>query len=215
MSDADDDMARELREALSFLAHAAREGHSSTLALIELHRVSGESMPTSELLQRIERNARRSLTRIDDFVALARARSQPMNAEELDLLDSLFDAVAEAWQASNQRGVRLKVGNTPDEAVLQADRSLLRLAIVRLLQQAIDRAQRGSELVCTVRELPGAWGIEVDEAPTGAVAAPPAAAEVQHGWALVEMVAQRMGGGVKRWDEPGQGVRLRVTLPRG
>ena len=214
MSAADDDMARELREALSFLAHAAREGHSSTLALIELNRVGGESMPASELLQRIERNARRSLTRIDDFVELARARSQPMNAEELDLLDSLFDAVAEAWQASNQRSVRLRVGDTPDEAVLQADRSLLRSAIVRLLQHALDRAQRGSELVCAVRELPGAWGIEVDEAPTGAVAALPAAAEVQHVWALVEVAAQRMGGTVKRWDEPGQGVRLRVTLPR-
>lgn len=214
MSAADDDMARQLREVLSFLAHAAREGHSSTLALIELHRVSGESMPASELLQRIERNARRSLTRIDDFVALARARSQPMNAEELDLLDPLFDAVAEAWQAGNERGVRLKVADAPDEAVLQADRSLLRSAIVRLVQHALDRAQRGSELVCTVRELPGTWSIEIDEAPNGAVAAPPGATEVQHGWALVEVVVQRMGGAVKQWDEPGQGVRLRATLPR-
>ena len=212
----DDELAEQLREALRFLSHSAREGHSSTLALLELHRV--EPMAAGELVQRIERNARRSLTRIDDFVAFARARSQPLNAEELDLLDLLFDAVAAAWHASNECGVRLKVVDAPDDALLRADRGLLRSAFARLLQRALDRARRGSELMCAVREVPQAWSIEVDEVPGGPAAALQAATvapvETGHGWALVELVARRMGGAVKQWDEPGQGVRLRVTLPR-
>jgi signal transduction histidine kinase len=210
----DGDAAEQLREALRFLSHDAREGHASTLALLELHRARAEPMAANELAKGIERNARRSLARIDDFVAFALARSQPLNAEELDLLDLLFDAVAEAWHAGNERGVRLRVADAPDEAVLQADRGLLRSAIGRLLRHALDRARRGSELVCAVRELPQTWSVEIDEVPSSAAAAPSPAADAQHGWALVELVARRMGGAVSRWDEPGLGVRLRVTLPR-
>ncbi len=214
----DSDIAEQLREALRFLAHDAREGHSSTLALLDLRRVNAESALPSELALRIERNARRSLSRIDDFVALARARSQPLNAEELDLLDLLFDAVAEAWQVCEERDVRLKVVDPPDEAVLQADRSLLRSAIARLLRHALDRARRGSQLMCAVRELPRMWSVEIDEMSNSAAAVSavvaPTPSDAQHGWALVQLVAQRMGGTARQWDESGQGVRLRVTLPR-
>lgn len=215
----DDDTAEQLREALRFLAHDAREGHSSTLALLELHRTGAESMPTKDLVQSIERNARRALQRIDNYVSFARARSQPLKPEELDLLDLLFDVVAEAWHAGEERGVRLKVVDVPDEAVLHADRSLLRCAVGKLLQHALNRARRGSELRCAVRGLAQVWSIEIDEVPTGATAtqastpiAPPDAA---HGWALVELVARRMGGTIEQWDAPGQGVRLRVALPHG
>ena len=214
----DHDTAEQLREALRFLAHDAREGYSSTLALLELHRTGTEAMPMQELTQRVERSARRALKRIDDFVSFARARSQPLKPEELDLLELLFDAVAAAWHAGEERGVRLKVVDAPDEAVLQADRSLLRSAIARLLQHALDRARRGSELRCTVRATAQAWSMEVDEVPNAAAAVqaatPTAATEVPYGWALVDLVARRTGGAVKQWDEPGQGVRLRVILPR-
>jgi len=214
MSD-DEDTTEQLREALRFLAHDAREGHSSTLALIELHRSGTEPMPGRDLVQRIERNARRALKRIDDYVSFARARSQPMDSEELDLLDLLFDAVADAWHAGEERGVRLKVVDVPDEALLHADRGLLRSAIARLVQHALDRARRGSELRCAVRVLGQTWSVEVDEVPNP-TAAPAAAsavpADAPHVWALVELVARRMGGDAKQWDEPGQGLRLRVTL---
>jgi len=215
---ASDDVAEQLREALRFLAHDAREGHASTLALLDLQRVNAESALPGELALRIERNALRSLSRIDDFVALARARSQPLNVEALDLLDLLFDAVAEAWQVCEERGVRLKVVDPPDEAVLQADRSLLRSAIARLLRHAVDRARRGSQLMCAVRELPQTWSVEIDEMSSSAAAVAAAGASTpadgQHAWALVQLVAHRMGGSTRQWDESGQGVRLRVTLPR-
>lgn len=221
MSGDADDAAAQLREALCFLAHDAREGHSSTLALLELHRVSGKPVLPNELAQRIERNSLRALTRIDDFVVFARARSQPINAQELDLLDLLYDAVAEAWQAGDERGVRLRVADVPDEAVLQADRCLLRSAMAKLLQHALGRARRGSELVCAVHELPQAWSVEVDELPKAvaatraqAPAAPAPAAEAQRDWALVDLVARRMGGDARHCSDPVQGVRLRVTLPR-
>ena len=214
----DDDTAARLRDVLRFLAHDAREGYSSTLALLELHRVNAEPMPVNDLVQRIERTARRSLARIDDFVTLERARSQPLNVEELDLLDLLFDAVAEAWHAANERGVRLKAADAPEEALLQADRGLLRSAIGRLLKHALERAQRGSVLVCAVHPLAHGWSVKIDESPNSAVAAPPgtstARVDDRYGWALVELVARRMGGDATQWHDPEQGVRLRVTLPR-
>jgi signal transduction histidine kinase len=214
-----DDIAEQLREALRFLSHDAREGHSSALALLELQRVRADSMQGGELAQRIERNARRSLTRIDDFVAFARARLQPLASEEFDLPDLLFDAVAEAWQAGNERGVRLKVGDAPPEGVLHTDKPLLRAAIVRLLQHALEHSRRGSDLVCSLREMPQAWSIEIDETRAADVAgqhieASEPVSESQYGWALVELVASRLGGAVRRSDEPEKGVRLRVTLPR-
>lgn len=215
----DDDTAEQLREALRFLAHDAREGYSSTLALLELHRMGTEPMPTKDLVQRIERDARRALKRIDDFMSFARARSQPLKPEELDLLDLLFDAVAEAWHAGEERGVRLKVVDVPDDAVLHADRSLLRCAIGKLLQHALDRARRGSELRCAVRELAQGWSIEIDEVPNAAAAMPASTLIVPpdagHGWALVELVARRTGGTIEQSHAPGQGLRLRVTLPHG
>lgn len=216
-------VAEQLREALRFLSHDAREGHSSTLALIELQRVRAESMSAGDLAQRIERNARRSLMRIDDFVAFARARSQVMQPEELDLLDLIYDAVAECWHAGNERGVRLKVGQAPSEALVQADRGLLRAAITRLIQHALERCRRGSDLVCTVHAqapTPPAqhWSVELDEAFKGGDDEAPAAAlpapEGEHGWALVELVVHRMHGEVRQLGDVENGVHVRMGLPR-
>jgi len=222
----DDELSEQLREALSFLSHDAREGHSSTLALLELHRARADGAATSEVAQRIERNARRALTRIDDFVVYARARQQAPQPEALDLHELLLDAVADAWPAATERGLRLQIGAAPEAAPVQADRGLLRAALVQLLQHALDLAHPGSDLVCTLREQPQAWDLAVDEvaanpAPDGPAApdagtlrfAPPRIAS-GHGWALVTLVAQGHGGSAQAWNEPSKGVRLRFGLPR-
>ncbi|HKX42827.1 MAG TPA: hypothetical protein VJO99_16850 [Burkholderiaceae bacterium] len=221
-----EELAEQLREALSFLSHDAREGHSSTLALLELHRARADSVATSELAQRIERNARRSLTRIDDFVAYARAGSQALQPEEIDLHELLLDAIAEAWQTGTERGLRLRIVAAPEAAPVQADGGLLRAALAQMLRHALDLARRGSDLVCTLREQPQAWSIEVDEAATDASPsaastpdastprnAPPRIAS-GHGWALVALVAQRHAGSARAWEEPSKEIRLRIDLPR-
>ncbi len=77
----------DLREALSLLSHNAREGHSSTLALQELQRILPEPMATPALIERIERNARKSLAAIDDFMDVVAARTRPLRFEEIDLAD--------------------------------------------------------------------------------------------------------------------------------
>jgi len=217
MSTADDDIAEQLREALRFLSHDAREGHSSTLTLLELHRSGAEPALSTELVQRLERTASRSLRRIDDFVALARARAHPIELEELDLLDLLYNAVSDAWQAAEERGVRLKVVDAPEQALVQADRSLLDAAVGNLVRHALGCARRGSVLQCAVRELVQAWSVEIDETPNraalpaGGATAP---APTQYGWALVDLVARRMGGAASHRDASDHGVRLRVSFPR-
>ena len=175
----------------------------------------------SALALRIERNALRSLTRIDDFVALARARSQPLNAEELDLLDLLFDAVAEAWQAGEERGVRLKVVEPPDEAVLQADRSLLRSAIARLLRHAL--RSRNAWLAAAVRGARTARrrGASRSTKRRMAMLRKPLSEPRRRPRPTLSTAGPWWSWWRNAWaatpgngDEPAQGVRLRVTLPR-
>ena len=45
--DTDSSLQTDLREALSFLSHNAREGHSSTLALLELQRIKPDLLPVA------------------------------------------------------------------------------------------------------------------------------------------------------------------------
>mgnify|MGYP001576539655 CR=1 FL=1 len=111
----------ELREALRFLGHDAREGHSSTLALLELQRIKPDPMAMAELVERVERNARRSLAAIDDFMDMAAARSQPLRHEEIDLADLLIELVADAWSLASRHGIRVQVVSSVDTAPMRAD----------------------------------------------------------------------------------------------
>jgi hypothetical protein len=107
---------------------------------------------------------------------------------------------------------------------VRADRGLLRAAVARLVQHALEHGRRGSDLICAIRGLPQAWSIEIDEvpkspAPSGTAAAAEDAGQAAperggHGWALVGLVAERLGGAAQAWNEADDGVRLRMTLPR-
>lgn len=189
-----------LAQALRFLGHDAREGHSSTLALLELQRVKAEPMTVAQLSARIEDNARRSLAAIDAFTELARARTRPLRLEDVNLADLLLEAAADVWESANRRGVRLKVRTHHDDVPGRADRELLGRALACLLQSASERAARGSDVGCAVRADAEGWFVEIDGAAEPASPAPlhpDGAAHLPPAQLFVRVVAERHGGGLQ------------------
>lgn len=191
-------------DALRFLSHDAREGHSSTLALIELQRIKAEPLDAAALMDAIERNARRSLAAIDNFVELAHARTHPLQRDALDLAQLLHDSVADAWPLAQSGGVQVTVVAAPARSNFVADRQLLSAALAKLLRDVIAQAPRGAEVACTLREQGGDWLIEIVNHGTGLP---------QPGWALAEVVATRHGGRVEAESGTASQV-LRLVLPR-
>ena len=213
-------LRQQLADALDFLSHDVREGHSSALALLELQRIKPDPMTMFELVERIELNARRSLATIDDFMDIARTRTQPLRLEDVDLVDLLVDVVANAWSAAQLRGVRVQVADLPDAASVSADRELLGNALAKLLRDVVARTPSGIELCCALRtDGDDLWVIEVED-PIGT--APDADASrkaalrrdrAQPGLALCRAAAERHGGSLQMELRVAQGRLIRLRLP--
>lgn len=207
-----------LEQALSFIGHDARAGHSSTLALLELQRIQPDPMSQEQLLTRIETNARRSLDAIDDFADLVRARRKTLQPGDVELPDLLVEVVADAWAAAQEHGVRIQVTPGADSALARgADRALLAGALAKLLRDAVGGAARGACIRCSVRAEGSSHILEIvapvaaapSDTPDGRVrSAPPVAASLL----LARCVAERHGGLVEQWV--GDGTRCtRIVLP--
>jgi signal transduction histidine kinase len=214
-----------LREALSFLGHNAREGHSSTLALLELQRIRPDPMAMAELSERVERNARKSLAAIDDFMDLSAARTAALRIEEIDLADLLVEVVADAWSLASRHGIRVLVAAGPETAPARADRELLAGALAKLLRDVAARTPRGVDVHCALGETDEDWVIEVKD--LGAAvhlgarqgASPwdgsvPADERIAPGLALVQIVTERHAGWMRIESDGGQRQTLRIGLPR-
>jgi signal transduction histidine kinase len=215
----------DLREALSFLSHNAREGHSSTLALLELQRILPEPMATQVLIDRIERNARNSLAAIDDFMDMVAARTRPLSFEEIDLAELLTELVADAWSLASLHGIRVRMGAGVEAASVRADRQLLAGTINKLLRDSAARTPRGGELLCALTDGATEWIVDIgdpgapDNLPLVADASPwdgklPLEGGVGPGLVLAQVVAQRHGGWVRIDAQPGPGRVIKLALPR-
>jgi len=214
----------DLREALSFLSHNAREGHSSTLALLELQRIKPDPMATPDLIDRVERNARKSLAAIDDFMDMVAARTQTLRVEEIDLADLLVELVADAWSLASRNGIRVQIASSVESAPVRVDRELLASAIAKVLRDAAARTPRGVEVLCALADNQREWIIEIGD--PGAPETPPQAADtspwdsklppeerVGPGLALAQVVAQRHGGWVRIEIKPAAGRVIKLALP--
>ena len=215
----------DLREALSFLSHNAREGHSSTLALLELQRILPEPMPTPILIDRIERNARKSLAAIDDFMDMVAARTRPLNFEEIDLADLLAELVADAWSLARRHGIHVRFASGVETASVRADRQMLAGTINKLLRDSAERTPRRGEVLCGLTEGATEWIVDVGD--PGVPDNPPVVADaspwdgklsleggVGAGLAMAQVVAQRHGGWIRVDAQPGGGRVCKVALPR-
>ncbi|GAA5786020.1 CHASE2 domain-containing protein [Chitiniphilus shinanonensis] len=216
---------RQRDEALDFLSHDMRSPQASILTLIDLHQP--QHAQEQALLQRIAAQARRTLALADNFIRLARAQSEQLHREALDLNDIVIEAVDQLWDQAQARGGRIdaEVPDQPSPCV--GDPLMLARALANLLDNALKYGPEGGVVRCVLRRDGGLWRIAViDQGPGIPEAARASMLErfqrVEAGDArgfglglpFVRTVAQRHGGRLEM-GAAGPGFQVTVTLPAG
>ncbi len=152
---------REREEALSFLSHDLRSPQTSILAMTE-GMSNGEMLDTSAL----RRHARRALELTDEFLAFARAGSQPMEPVDYDLVDLVTEVIDLSWQRAQASSVRLVQSTAGEPAVYHCDAGMIRRALLNLTENAIRHSPPGGEVVVALVDGGDHWLLSVaDEGP--------------------------------------------------
>jgi PAS domain S-box-containing protein len=129
---------RERDDVIRFLSHDMKSPASSLMGLAQLQRDPQRALPPSELSDRLDVLAQRTLTLVDGFVALARAESSdPNKFDEFDVRDAIQDAYDEVWAAARAREITVTLNAPTAWVLVDGDRQLLARAIVNLLSNAI------------------------------------------------------------------------------
>lgn len=138
---------RERDDVIRFLSHDMKSPASSLMGLAQLQRDPHRALPPSELSERLDVLANRTLTLVDGFVALARAESvDPNQFDEFDVRDAIQDAYDEVWGAAQARGISINSTAPTVLAHIDGDRQLLARAIVNLLGNAVKFSPDGSTI---------------------------------------------------------------------
>ncbi len=210
---------RQREEALQLLSHDLRAPQSAILTLLE-----GPHDRTDPAFERrIADSARLTLTLAESYVQLARAESQPLEAEAVDLAAVMIDAADLLWPQASARGVRVAT-RLPEEALVLGQRTLLTRLFLNLLDNAIKFTPQNSMISCAItREGPMWRCVVVDEGPGPSDAMRPflfqpfrrereTTSGAGLGLAYVATVARRHGG--QAFYEAGaEGSAFGVELP--
>jgi CHASE2 domain-containing sensor protein/signal transduction histidine kinase len=210
---------RQREEALQLLSHDLRAPQSAILALLEGSH--DRSDPAFE--RRIGDSARMTLKLAESYVQLARAESQPLVNERLDLTAVMIDAADLLWPQTSERGVRVAT-YLPQEATGLGERTLLTRLFLNLIDNAIKFAPEGSTIGCSIVRKGAVWRCAVvDQGPGPSDAMLPflfqpfrrereTVAGAGLGLAYVAAVARRHGG--RAFYERGpEGSAFGVELP--
>ncbi|WP_043201292.1 CHASE2 domain-containing protein [Paraburkholderia acidipaludis] len=233
------DAERQREDALRLLSHDMRSPQASIVALVETERERGtlSAGPVGEVMDRIERYARRALTLADDFVQLARAESQVYVLEPASLADLLIDASDEVWPQAHAKRIQIETVFEDDQmGWISADRSLITRALVNLLNNAVKYSPPDTRIVCTISGTAASaapqaarvicsirdegYGISLEDQarlfePFQRFHAEqrPEVSGAGLGMAFVKTVVTRHGGEIGVESEPGKGTTLRMSLP--
>ena len=217
-------------EALRFISHDIREPSAAILTIIELARTHPEALSDIQALSRIERHAHNGLALADGFVNLARAEAAPFRAEVLDLVGLGLQVMDDGWASAAARGVQLRSGYAPEEALCIGDRGLITRAMANILSNAIKFSPKGAQVNCSITARGDQWLLSVrDQGPGIPVElqsqlfqpfhrlhreSHPETHGVGLGLLLVRTVAQRHGGAVEIVSAAGGGCAVTIVLPR-
>ena len=203
---------------------------SSLMGLAQLQRDPQRALPPSELSDRLDVLAQRTLTLVDGFVALARAESSdPGKFDEFDVRDAIQDAYDEVWAAARAREISINLDTPTAWMLIDGDRQLLARAIVNLLSNAIKfspdhstiqlecRQRDSNVVVCVTDNGPGidpAQHAQLFQRFTRGVhkgAKDPGGAGL--GLAFVRVVAEKHGGRVWVESTTGNGTVFCLSIP--
>ncbi len=229
------DAERQREDALRLLSHDMRSPQASIVALVETERERGTlaAGPVREVMDRIERYARRSLTLADDFVQLARAESQVYALEPTSLTELAIDASDEVWPQASAKHIQVETAFDGEEmGWINADRSLMTRALVNLLNNAVKYSPPNTRIICSIAVVEGSaprvicsirdqgYGIALED--QAKLFEPfrrfhegqrPEVSGAGLGMAFVKTVVTRHGGDVHVESMPDQGTTVTMSLP--
>lgn len=224
---------RQRDQALNFISHDIRAPAASILTLLEMQREFPAQLAQAQLLARIERHAQAALSMAQGFVQLASAQADSYQRLPFDLVGLLHEAVDQAWEAAQARGVCLSLDCPHAQALVEGDRSLMLRAVGNVLGNALKFSPQAGAVYCTLERRGDLWCIGVrDEGPgiapelrarvfepfmSGDAAGVQAGARrvrgVGLGLAFVDTVVRRHGGSIELDGAPDQGAHFMLLLP--
>lgn len=164
--------ARAREEAMGFLSHDLRAPQASILAALELRRADPDSVSESQLVDQIERSARRTLALAEAFVTLTRAdHLDPARFHAVELGDVCREAADEAWPLCRTRRIRCDLVLADEEAWMRGERPLLVAVVLNLIDNAVKYSPEGSRVEVALRRQFDAWVITISDQGPGISAA--------------------------------------------
>ena len=124
-------------ESLRFISHDMRAPQASILALLELQQQPESALPMDELMERIAKASRVTLSLADNFVQLAQAEGQTYRLEVVAAQDMIQDAIDEMWSLAKAKNIALKAIEPNEEYLVQANRALMTRVLTNLISNAI------------------------------------------------------------------------------
>ena len=220
-----------LRRFLSDASHELRTPLASIRGYAELQRTGmiASDEDRAVAVARIEEQAARMGTLVEDLLALARLDEERTPATDLVELRQLArDAVADAGSLDPTRQVALELEGDP---LVLGEEAKLRQVFTNLLGNAVAHTPEGSPITVRVRSEDGHAVVDVDDAgdgvpqearakiferfhrQAGGTARTRGPAGAGLGLAVVRGIVERHGGTVVVTDAPTGGARFTVRIP--
>ncbi|WP_022929031.1 sensor histidine kinase [Patulibacter americanus] len=218
-----------LRQFLSDASHELRTPLASIRGYAELFRVGAVREPddVARAMGRIEDEAARMGTLVEDLLVLARLDEAPEHARQpVDVALIAEDAAHDARATDPERPLRV---DTDGEAIVLGDDGQLRQVLANLVRNALVHTPPGTEVAIASRLRGDVVELEVRDHGAGLPTDDPASlfgrfwraeggrargrSGAGLGLAIVAGIVEAHGGDVRAADAPGGGASFVVTLP--
>ncbi len=215
------------QNALEFLSHDLRSPQSSMISLIDGH---GSDIEKS-LADRLRALATRTLQLAQSFVDISRVQAGSYSVTEIDLHDSIQEALDSLWPDLKAKAIKTKVTAPEEEALVDADQLLLLRAVTNLIHNAVKFSPASGQIAVTIRartrsDGKAGWACLIDDQGPGVAredqmriferfqSGSRAMGGVGLGLSLAAAVAKEFGGTVRCVSHQKIGTRFVLWLPR-
>jgi len=221
---------RQRRQLRAFISHDLRSPLSSILAITGIAREDPGRIG-SEMLDRIDNHAHRTIELVEDFLEFNRAQTADWGTfQNLNLSVVVHDAIDSVADKASMKKIRL-VRRLPDEAPVTGDPALLERALINLLDNAIKYSPPQTVVSIGIEETPHEVRCTVEDAGHGIPAEDKDRIFEQYyrsgarregrppglglGLPFVQVCMERHRGRVEVDSEIGRGSRFALVFPGG
>ncbi|ONI85802.1 hypothetical protein ALI144C_11820 [Actinosynnema sp. ALI-1.44] len=214
------DLERGLLQFLAAASHELRTPLTTIRGWAELHRVSGKPELAAKALSRIEQEANRMNSLVDQLLEISRLDlNRELEREEVDLRGIAAEVVADTSVIAPNRTISL---DAPAEVIVEGDERLLRHVVLNLVGNALQHTPQDTPITVSVH------GDRLSVSDEGPGMSPEVASRIFErfyraekrqsdggaglGLAIVQRIVQAHGGEVHVSTAPGTGTTFTVVL---